>query len=444
MMMMMMEASQRWRRAPGAPGAPGGGQRVRRRGAAAIAKSPRAAPLPPIRPKAPTAPTYRLPTARSTHLGGHPPPSETRAPSLPLPATYKQLVAAEAGASFGDVAKVVTLSLDELVASLAVDEVIVRVAYAGVNGGCETFRCRGEHAFARNKSLTNFPLGAEGVGTVVAVGGDAASAEISMHTPVMFVGGAFSEYVKLKTTACTPVPSASTEYAALRISGHVAYSALTYNANIRPGDAVLVTAGAGATGSFAVQVAKRRGAHVVATCRNAAKADVLRRLGVDRVIDYSKEDVREIFEREYRGLVDVVYEGVGGRLLEAAWDVALKDGGRLLSVGYISQYPHNSEEVVEAERRRNEAIDLPASDNLFWKAMRMDVGGKTFVGNVWPDAADVRQRALEEAVALVERGDLECIVDPRRFVGVEAAAEAVEFMLGGDAIGKVVVVLPTG
>ncbi len=408
---------------------------TRRRGAAI----PSVTPLPFSRQKAPTVVAARRQTTRSTEAWDQPTRSESGAASLSLPATYKQLVAARVGASFRDVAKVVSLSLDDLVASLGADEVIVRVAYAGVNGGCETFRCRGEHAFARNKSLTDFPLGAEGVGTVVAVGSDARTSDIRVNTPVMFVGGAFSEYVRLKTSACCPVPSASPGFAALRISGHVAYSALTYNASIQPDDVVLVTAGAGATGSFAVQVAKRRGSHVVATCRNAAKAEMLRRLGVDRVIDYSKEDVREVFGREYRHCVDVAYEGVGGRLLEAVWDVALKDGGRLLSVGYISQYPHNSENVVETERRRNEALALPASENLFWKAITMDVGGKTFVGNVWPDAADVRQRALEEAVSMVDRGELECIVDPHRFVGVEAAAEAVEYMLGGGAIGKVIV-----
>ena len=86
----------------------------------------------------------------------------------------------------------------------------------------------------------------------------------------------------------------------------------------------------------------------------------------------------------------------------------------------------------------DEALELPPSESLFWKAMTLDVGGKTFVGNVWPDAADLRQRALEEAVAMVEHGELECIVDPRRFSGVEAAVEAVKYMLSGQALGKVV------
>lgn len=51
-------------------------------------------------------------------------------------------------------------------------QVLVAVHYAGINGGCETFRVRGEYAFAGNSSKEDFPLGAEGVGTVVALGPD--------------------------------------------------------------------------------------------------------------------------------------------------------------------------------------------------------------------------------------------------------------------------------
>ena len=399
--------------------------------------------------------------------------SPSRPQSPPSTTAYRQLVASAAGPSFEAVAKVVSgLSLGDLIDSMGADEVVVRVAFAGVNGGCETFRCRAEHAFARNKTLTDFSLGAEGVGTVVAVGHSAEDdtdkgSGVVVGSPVMFVGGAFSEFVKVKRASVTPVPVASAEYAvgahrnirsqepervltplhntrshdrqALRISGHVAYSALTYKVELNRGDVVLVTAGAGATGSFAVQVAKRRGCHVLATCRNAAKAEVLRGLGADRVIDYSVESVREVFEREYKGRVDVCYEGVGGAMLEDVWQVALKDDGKVLSVGYISQYPHNEVPVSAAAGRSNEALDLPPSQDVFWKAMTLERGGKTLIGNVWPDDAGDRQRALEEVVALVAAGELTCVVDSRRFVGVESAADAVSYMLSGSAIGKVVV-----
>ena len=145
--------------------------------------------------------------------------SPSRPQSPPSTTAYRQLVASAAGPSFEGVAKVVSgLSLGDLIDSMGADEVVVRVAFAGVNGGCETFRCRAEHAFARNKTLTDFSLGAEGVGTVVAVGHSAEDdndkgSGVVVGSPVMFVGGAFSEFVKVKRASVTPVPVASAEYA---------------------------------------------------------------------------------------------------------------------------------------------------------------------------------------------------------------------------------------
>lgn len=58
------------------------------------------------------------------------------------------------------------------------------------------------------------------------------------------------------------------------------------------GETVLVTAAAGGTGQFAVQLAKAAGNHVIGTCGGAAKVTLLKELGVDRVIDYTKESVK--------------------------------------------------------------------------------------------------------------------------------------------------------
>ena len=81
--------------------------------------------------------------------------------------TYRALVAGGVGDSFRSVAKVVELPIP----ALAEGEVLVKVVYAGVNGGCETFRARGEFAFVGNKDAADgFALGAEGVGVVAAIG----------------------------------------------------------------------------------------------------------------------------------------------------------------------------------------------------------------------------------------------------------------------------------
>lgn len=126
-------------------------------------------------------------------------------PSPCLPKTCKRLVARHTGSSFAAVAEVQEIPLPEpgpgevnmqdyrsvmrvlaravppsccatcLAPAFAhtiacIIQVLVRVHYAGINGGCETFRARGEHSFSGNQDKANFPLGAEGCGVVVALG----------------------------------------------------------------------------------------------------------------------------------------------------------------------------------------------------------------------------------------------------------------------------------
>ena len=205
-----------------------------------------------------------------------------------LPSVYNRLVARRTGESFRQVAEITQVELQ----APGEGEVVVRVEYAGVNGGCETFRCRGEYAFEGNRRAESFNLGAEGCGVVVAVGPPSAAGghQLSPGDNVMFIGGAFSEYVTVKSSMCFEVNECTASVAALRISGHVAHAALHYVGNMQPGDTVLVTAGGGATGSFAVQYAKKKGCHVVATCGTDAKEELLRdEYGVDRVIHHRKE-----------------------------------------------------------------------------------------------------------------------------------------------------------
>lgn len=65
------------------------------------------------------------------------------------------------------------------------------------------------------------------------------------------------------------------------------------------GEKVLVTAAAGGTGQLVVQLAKLAGNHVIATCGSQDKAELLKKLGADRVINYRTEDVKDVLRREY-------------------------------------------------------------------------------------------------------------------------------------------------
>ena len=396
-----------------------------------------------------------------------------------LPSTFRRLVAHRTGKSFRDVA-----NLEEVEMKPPGDgEVLIRVIYAGINGGCETFRARGEFLFAPNAQKDMFTLGAEGAGVVVARGPIGVPDHLCIGTHVTFVGGAFSEYVVANSSICWPVSVATPESVAATISGTVANAALKKVAQIKSGDTVFVSAGAGATGSFAVQLAALAGCYVVTSCRNAKKAEVLQRLldkshhhlhaeaSSYRVIDYSREGVVDVLKEEYGGKIDVAYEGVGGPLQRAAWE-NMAPGGRLLVVGYISGYPHAIEEshapsespsmpcnsqqsrgdgtteegnVVEKAMASNSNGDmspsLPPSHDLFWKGLRVEgAENRVALGNVWPaDRRDIVD-AKREVFDLIDRGLIHALVDERSrdFTGLESIPDAIEYMLSGEAIGKVV------
>ncbi|KAK9842071.1 hypothetical protein WJX81_007136 [Elliptochloris bilobata] len=306
---------------------------------------------------------------------------------MDLPRTYKRLVGRRVGKSFREVCEEETVDI-----SLPGEgEVLVKVLWAGINGGCETFRVRGDAytPFARNASADKFLLGAECAGVVAAAGpgvslkvGQAVTASGGLQS-----GGGFGEYLTAVAAQCFPVPAATPEAVALTLSAVTAAVALEVTGGpLRKGETALVTAAAGGTGHFGVQLALLAGCRVVATAGGEAKAQRLRDLGVHRVIDYKREDVRGVLDAEFPGQLDVVYEGVGGELFRAALG-NLSPSGRLLSVGYISEYPHVSQGSGESagapQPSEVEGWKLPPARELFWGRQKLQRGDQTVHGDVW-------------------------------------------------------------
>ena len=153
--------------------------------------------------------------------------------------------------------------------------------------------------------------------------------------------GAFSEYQYIKENKCVKVPSPDPSFLPLLVSGLTASLALECVGNISSNQTVLVTAAAGATGSFAVQLAKLKGNHVIGTCSSDDKVAFLKSLGCDRVINYKKEDLDSVLSNEYPKGVNLVYESVGGDTYETCVNhLAIK--GTLIVIGMISSYQDQS------------------------------------------------------------------------------------------------------
>uniref|UniRef100_A0A7S4AIU6 Enoyl reductase (ER) domain-containing protein n=2 Tax=Pseudo-nitzschia australis TaxID=44445 RepID=A0A7S4AIU6_9STRA len=343
-----------------------------------------------------------------------------------VPEKFRALVAASAGNSFSDVATVIEIETPEL----REDEALIRVAYAGVNGGCETFRARGEHSFQGNKDVKNFRLGAEGVGHVVAVGSEVNN--VAVGDAVCFVGSAFSEYTTSKASMLWVVPEATPEYVGLRISALTSCAMLEQTGNIQQGEKILITAAAGGAGHFAVQFAKLAGCEVIGTCGSDEKAQLLKELGCDHVINYKNQDVKVELNRIAPDGLDVVLEGVGGIMLKTALE-CLGPEGRLLQIGYISEYPHNEGEIEDSNPDINVA-------ELFWKSQTIHKGKQIIYGNAWPKDFSLVAGCKKRVLDVFAEKKIQSIVDKSpEFVGLESVNDAINHMLSGKTIGKVVV-----
>jgi NADPH:quinone reductase-like Zn-dependent oxidoreductase len=138
--------------------------------------------------------------------------------------------------------------------------------------------------------------------------------------------GAHAQYAVGPTRVFVPKPDGldHVQAAAIPMVGLTAWQALVDTAHVGEGSRVLINGAAGGVGHVAVQIAKARGAHVIALA-SAANADFVRSLGADEVIDYAATDFTEVV-----GDLDVVLEVIGGDYPAKALEV-LRPGGTLVS-----------------------------------------------------------------------------------------------------------------
>uniref|UniRef100_A0A8C7ZMU4 15-oxoprostaglandin 13-reductase n=1 Tax=Oryzias sinensis TaxID=183150 RepID=A0A8C7ZMU4_9TELE len=276
-----------------------------------------------------------------------------------------------------------------------------------------------------------FDAGFEGLGEVVGLGLSASSAFTVGDTVAYFRSGAFAEYTLVPAKESVRVPSVRPEFLTLLVSGATAYIALKRLGDLAKGETVLVTAAAGGTGQFAVQFAKQAGCHVIGTCSSDEKAGFLKSIGCDRPINYITEDLAETLKREYPKGIDVVYESVGGSVLELAVN-SLANKGRLIIIGFISGYQTPS------------GIPPFRGGTLPVKLLQKSASIRGFF---LPHFLGDYKDALSSMMQMFAKGKLVCEVDcgdlttEGRFVGLESVFRAVDYMYAGKNLGKVVVEL---
>ena len=195
-----------------------------------------------------------------------------------------------------------------------------------------------------------------------------------------FSEGALAEYCITQPGWIAPKPLSlnHAEAASVPIGALTAWQGLFERAKLQAGERVLVHGGAGAVGIFAIQLARWRGAHVMATV-SARNFDFVRALGANEVVDYQAAR----FEERVRD-VDVVFDAVGGETRERSWGV-LKPAGRLVTIAA------DSETTAEERVKRAFFIVEPRREQLIEIGKMLDAGTiRTVVDTelAWSQASD--------------------------------------------------------
>ncbi|MBC0856526.1 NADP-dependent oxidoreductase [Pantoea stewartii] len=207
-------------------------------------------------------------------------------------------------------------------------------------------------------------------------------------------GGALASHLSINGSELVKIPDEMSfeQAAALPTSFGTAYQALFSSAHLSAGQRVLIHAGAGGVGAFAIQLAKQAGAEVVTTV-SEKNVDLVRSLGADEIINYRTQLFTDI------NPVNVVIDTIGGETLERSWQV-LKSGGRIASLTDFS--------IEDREGKHGEFV---------------------FFANAVP--------GLEKAMQYFRADNLQIITDS--IYSLENSRGALERVASGHACGKVII-----
>ena len=209
--------------------------------------------------------------------------------------------------------------------------------------------------------------------------------------------GAYADYIVAREPELALKPNwlHHIRAAAVPLAALTAWQSLFDTAQLQPGQRVLIHAGSGGVGHFAVQLAKWKGAYVFATA-STKNQELLRELGADETIDYTRQRFEDVARK-----IDIVLDPIGGDTQERSWQV-LKKGGLLLSV-----------------------VEPPSADKA--KALGIQAA---FVAS-HPNGAE-----LAKIAELIDAGDLKPIVN--RILPLSEARRAHELSQTGHTHGKIV------
>lgn len=297
-------------------------------------------------------------------------------------------------------------------------EVEIEVATTGLNFRDVMWNLRLLPEEALEDGYAGPGLGMECAGTVVTVGPDVKDFAVGDRV-LAFVPGAFATHVIARTFAVSKLPGQLSleDATTLPVAFLTAYYSLVHLARLEAGETVLIHGGAGAVGLAALQVAKRRGATIIATAGTGEKRALLRNLGADFVCNSrTLAFAEEVMSFTGGKGVDVVLNSLAGEAMIRSMD-CLKPFGRFIELGKRDFYA-------------NTHLGLrPLRRNLSYFGVDVD----QLIGT----HKDLSQQLFADVVALFEQGDFSPL--PHRIFDGAHIADAFRLMQRAGHIGKIIV-----
>jgi NADPH:quinone reductase-like Zn-dependent oxidoreductase len=255
----------------------------------------------------------------------------------------------------------------------------------------------------------NSKLGADVAGIVEEVGRNVTEFKTGDEVFGAIGSGSFAEYAcaREKSLALKPANLSFEAAAAVPVAAYTALQGLRDTGKIHAGQKVLVNGAAGGVGTFAVQIARSYGTEVTGVC-SSRNLEMVRSIGADYVIDYTRED----FTRNARRY-DLIYDAVGNRSA-LAYRRALKPNGICVIAGFTSM-PRLFEQMIMG-------------------TLVSKVGNRK-VGRMETSKADKRDLLLIKE--LLETGKAVPVID--RCYPLSETAEAIRYLETGHARGKVII-----
>lgn len=300
-------------------------------------------------------------------------------------------------------------------------EVLIRVAYAGVNRP-DVLQRAGSYPPPRGASPH---LGLKVAGVVAAVGQGVPEWQKGDRVCALVNGGGYAEYVAAPAGQVLPVPAglSMAQAAALPETVLTVWANVVERGRLQAGETLLVHGGTSGIGVAAIQIAKALGARVFCTVGTPEKAEAARRLGADAAIDYRRRDFMVEVSKltEGRG-VDVILDMVGGPYIERNLkSLALE--GRLVQIAFMQT----------------------AKVEVDWMPLmlrRLTFTGSTLRARSAEEKARLSRAVQDNVWPMVEDGRVQAVID--RVFPLDSAAEAHRRMESSDHIGKILLAVNPG